>query len=54
MLFFILDMLKNKPGKGDVQRVEINWAAVIWVSGREVELKGVWDLRFRRVKKKTK
>lgn len=47
-------MLKNKPGKGDVQHVEINWAAVIWVSGREVELKGVWDLRFRGVKKKNK
>lgn len=29
MLFFTLDMLKNKPGEGDVQRVEINWAAVI-------------------------
>lgn len=48
MLFFILDMLNNKPEEGDVQRVKIHWAAVIWISGREVELKGLWDLGWSR------
>lgn len=41
-------MLNNKSEEGGVQRVKMHWAAVIWISGREVELKGLWDLGWSR------